>query len=51
MLNINIAKRDYNNVSNYLNFQLKSILDNTFSHVKNKDKLIGKSHFNKALRI
>ena len=50
MLNVNIAKRDYNKASNYLNFQLKSILDNTFNHVKNKDKLIGKSHFNKALK-
>lgn len=51
LLNINISKKDYNNVSDYLNYQLKSILDNTFSYVKNKDNLIGKSHFNKALKL
>ena len=50
LLDINISKKDYNNVSNHLNYQLKSILDKTFSYVKNKDKLIGKSHFNKALK-
>jgi len=50
LLDVNISKRDYKNVSNYLNYQLKSILDTTFSYVKNKEKLIGKSHFNKALK-
>ena len=50
LLNINISKKDYNLVSHHLTNELKNILNKTFNNVKNKDKLIGKSHFNKALK-
>lgn len=50
LLNISISKKNYGMVSEQLSIQLKNILNDTFSLVKNKDKLIGKSHFNKALK-
>jgi hypothetical protein len=50
LLNISISKKDYSSLSSHLNIQLKNILNKTFTYVKNKHKLIGKSHFNKALK-
>lgn len=50
LLNIPISKKDYGMVSEHLSIQLKNILNDTFSLVKNKDKLIGKSHINKSLK-
>lgn len=50
LLNLNISKKDYNQLSNYLTRDLKTIMQLTFQNVKNKNNLIGKSHFTKALK-
>ena len=50
LLNLNIYKKDYSQLSNYLTRDLKRIMQLTFQNVKNKNNLIGKSHFTKALK-
>lgn len=50
LLNLKLKKNQYNQFNNNLSNNLKKLLHSTFNEVKNKDKLIGKSHFMKALK-
>jgi len=50
LLNINISKKNYNNVSNYLTNELKNIMQDIFNNVRNNKKQIGKVHFNKSIK-
>lgn len=50
LLNLNLKKNQYNEFNHNLSNDLKKLLHSTFSQVKNKDNLIGKSHFTKALK-
>jgi len=50
LLNIKVNKNNYQQINQYLSNDLKKIMHLTFNQVKNKDKLIGKSHFLKAVK-
>lgn len=50
LLNIKLNKNNYQQFNQYLSNDLKKIMHLTFNQVKNKDKLIGKSHFLKAVK-
>jgi hypothetical protein len=48
---IRVTNKQHKNVTNYLNNNLSNILHNTFYNVKNKSNLVGRIHFQKALKI
>ena len=50
LLNLKLKKNQYNEFNHNLSNDLKKLMHSTFSQVKNKDNLIGKSHFMKALK-
>lgn len=47
---IRVTRNNYKNSVELLNNNLKNMLHNTFSSVKNKNNTIGKVHFQKALK-
>lgn len=50
LFNFKLNKNNYKQFNIYLSNDLKKIMHLTFNQVKNKKKLIGKSHFRKALK-
>jgi hypothetical protein len=50
LLNLKLKKKNYKSFNKCLSNDLKKIMHLIFNEVKNKDKLIGKSHFTKAIK-
>ena len=51
VFNLKLNKINSNEMNIYLSNNLKKIMHLTFGQVKNKDRLIGKSHFTKGLKF
>ena len=47
---ISINRSNYKNAVGLLNQNLKNMLHSSFSNVKNKNKVIGQVHFQKAIK-